>query len=502
MARIRFPRLAYNWISFLGGALAVVAGATIVVLLFISFSMEEHSNPYFGIFLYMVMPPILIGGLLLIPIGMFREWRRWKRSGEVPERIWPRIDFNRATHRNATVVFVIGTLLFAGISAVGSYRAYHFTESVTFCGTTCHQVMEPEHTTYQNSPHARVSCTECHVGPGADWFVKSKLSGTYQIYAVLADVYPRPIPTPIESLRPAAETCEQCHWPQKQFGATQRTFDHHLYDEDNTHWPVEMLLKTDATGPFDEPQPRIHWHIDATVEYIARDEKRQDIPWVRVTDPETGEVTVYQSESDPLSEEEIAAAEPRVMDCMDCHNRPSHIFDSPDQAIDERLADGWAGGDLPYFKRIAVEAIAEDYETAEEANEAIATAIRAAYEEDHPEILAERSAELEDAIATARDAYAQNIFPRMKADWSVYPSNIGHFDNPGCMRCHEGSHVSDAGAVVTHECSACHVILAQGPVEEIQMASLAEGQEFRHPEDIGEMWREVGCWECHQGTQP
>ena len=442
-------------------------------------------------------------GLLLIPVGMYREWRRWQRESEESQPAWPRIDLNRSTHRNPTVVFVVGTLMFAGISAVGSYRAYHFSDSVEFCGTTCHTVMEPEHTTYQNSPHARVSCTECHVGPGADWFVKSKLSGTYQIYAVLADNYPRPIPTPIESLRPAAETCEQCHWPQKEFGATQRTFHHFLYDEDNQHWPIEMLLRTDAVGPEKIGGPSIHWHIGAEVEYIARDEGRQDIPWVRVTDPDTGEVTVYQDEDDPMSPEEIEAETPRVMVCMDCHNRPSHIYRSPDRAIDEHLTEGRLDPSLPSIKAIAVEAMDGDYESSEEAREQISTTITEAYREEAPEVLESRRGDVEAAIEAVQDAYASNIFPAMNADWSVYPNNIGHFENRGCMRCHGGTHVSEVGEPITHECSACHVILAQGPQDEpVTIPSLDRGQEFQHPVDMGEMWREVGCWECHTGTQP
>jgi hypothetical protein len=71
--------------------------------------------------------------------------------------------------------------------------------------------MEPEYTAYQFSPHAKVGCVQCHIGSGADWFVRSKISGSYQLYAVAFKKYPTPIPTPIGNLRPAQETCEQCH---------------------------------------------------------------------------------------------------------------------------------------------------------------------------------------------------------------------------------------------------------------------------------------------------
>ena len=99
-------------------------------------------------------------------------------------------------------------MLLVVISAVLSYRAYQFTDSVAFCGATCHTPMKPEYTAYQDSPHARVPCVGCHVGPGATWYVRSKLSGTYQVYAVFRDVYPRPITTPISDLRPVQQACE------------------------------------------------------------------------------------------------------------------------------------------------------------------------------------------------------------------------------------------------------------------------------------------------------
>ena len=502
LAKLRLPRLVYNWTSGIGAALASVMLVTGMVLLILSFAFESESNTYFGIFLYVVLPTILVIGLLLIPIGMFIEWRRWKKGGEREIPSWPRVDFNKPAHRNAAIVFVVGTIIFAALSSVGSYRAYHYSESVQFCGTTCHQVMEPEYTTYQHSPHARVKCAECHIGEGAGWFVKSKLSGAYQVYAVIAGVYPQPIETPIHNLRPAEETCERCHWPQKKYGATQRTFHHTKYDDENTHWPIEMLLRTDAVGPGVETGPTIHWHIDADVEYISRDEKRMEIPWVRVTDPRTGEVTIYQDENNPLTEEEIAAATPRTMDCMDCHNRPSHIYKSPDAAVDQMFVEGLLSRSVPSLKRIAVEAISEEYESKEAAMAGIEAYMMDAYQEEYPEIVASNRPAIEASVRGAQEAYGRNIFPYMKANWAAYPEHIGHFNNPGCMRCHNGTHVADSGAIIKNGCDVCHVILTQGEAEGIQVASLDQGAEFQHPEDIGGMELEMGCWECHMGVQP
>jgi hypothetical protein len=494
MDQPKLPRLAYNSLSIVGAILAVTMGLIGLIMLLINVSMEQ-TNAYFGIFLYMVLPAILVFGLLLIPVGMFRQWRRWQRGESISERKWPAIDLNNTHHRNAVFVFVFGTFLFVTLSAVGSYQAYHFTESVTFCGTTCHTVMEPEHTAYLQSPHARVACTECHVGYGASWYAKSKLSGSYQVYAALFNKYPRPIPTPIHNLRPARETCEQCHWPEKTYGTGLRKFTHYMYDEANTRWSSMLLLKTDTGEPGQGQRAGIHWHINKgiKIEYIARDERRQDVPWVRVTELKTGKQTIYQETSQPLSEQEVAAAEIRKMDCIDCHNRPSHVYHSPDFAIDRALESGSIDRSLPSVKKVAVEALTVEYGTKDSAVTGIADAIRNALQSSD-------QGKVEAAISGAQEAFSQNIFPHMKARWSAYPNNIGHFTDRGCMRCHAGNHQSPQGVKISHDCNACHVIMMQGKDDAVERDSTGNGLEFKHPADIDDAWKENSCNECHQGT--
>jgi hypothetical protein len=502
MRRLRFPRLAYNATSIAGAVIAGVVAVLIVVLLGVH-AFQESWNPYLGIFVYMVLPPILVLGLVLIPVGMIRQKRIIKRTGTAPVPQWPYIDLNLRTHRNAFFVFVFGTVAFALIGAIGGYQAYHYTESVTFCGKTCHVIMKPEHTAYQNSPHARVACTECHVGSGAGWYAKSKLSGLYQVYATLRDIYPRPIPTPIENLRPAQETCEQCHWPAKFFGNQLRRFDHYMYDDANTHWPVSMLVKTGGGAPELTETGGIHWHMNISVkiDYIARDDRRQDIPWVRISKAD-GSTVIYQDQDNPLTEEEIKTAEIRRMDCVDCHNRPSHKYGAPDYLVDRAIVAGGIDASLPSIKRIAVEALAGDYETEQAALAAIAEKISGVYREEHPEVLETKRAALDRAIAAVQESFAQNMFPEMKVRWDRYPENIGHFIYPGCMRCHDGEHVSESGQAISRDCSSCHVIIAQGSGDRARMAGTQDGLEFVHPEDIGDEWRETECYECHTGTQP
>ncbi len=502
MSRLRLPRLAYNKLSFAGAIIAVITAILIILLLALE-SVEGGSNPYVGIFVFMVLPPVLVFGLVLIPFGMWRQKKRIQKYGNdiVPQ--WPRIDLNLRPHRNAFFVFLFGTLFFALISIVGGYHAFHFTESVTFCGTTCHVVMKPEHTAYQNSPHARVLCTECHVGSGANWYVKSKMSGLYQVYATLRNIYPTPIPTPIESLRPAAQTCEQCHWPEKFFGTQQRRFDHFMYDEGNTHWPISMLVKTGGGDPRITQTAGIHWHMNISVkmEYIARDERRNDIPWIRVTDRD-GRETIYQDEGSPLTEEEIRSASVRRMDCIDCHNRPSHKYNSPDHLVDLALLTRQIEPEIPGIKAVAVDAMNTEYETEPEALDGIAAQMLNHYAENEPEYLEANGPAIERAIAATQRAFSQNMFPEMKVRWDRYPDNLGHFIYPGCMRCHDGEHVNDSGDMISRDCRSCHNIILQGTGDRAEMATTADGLDFVHPEDIGEAWMEMECFECHSGTQP
>ncbi len=502
MKRFQLPRSLNNTLSIVGGAITVVSGVTLAFFLVLIATVGE-ANPYLGIFVYLVLPPVLALGVILIPLGALRRRHRIRKHLDVETVHWPVVDLNRTAHRNAFIVLLTGMGILTLVSVVGGYQAYHYTESVEFCGTTCHVVMEPEHTAYANSPHARVSCAACHVGAGADWYAKSKLSGAYQVYAVTFNKYPRPIPTPIKNLRPAQETCEQCHWPEKFFGAQQRQYNHYMYDETNKHWPINILIKTGGGDPKTGQTAGIHWHmnIGVSIEYVARDERRQDIPWIRITDNLTKRVTTYQDKSNPLTDEELAAATVRKMDCIDCHNRPSHKFNSPDNAIDRAILTGAIDATLPEIKRVAVEAMQAVYETKEDANQGIASKIPDFYRDNYPEVLKERRVAIDEAVLATQYQYSQNMFPDMKVRWDGYPDNIGHFIFPGCMRCHDGNKVSEDGWVITRDCTACHAILRQGAGDDMEMAISEAGLVFKHP-DGEEYWLDTGCYECHTGIQP
>ncbi len=496
--KLRLPSSFYNLISYSGAAIALIASFMFVFLYVLS-SISTIEKAYVGIVIFIVVPAFIILGLLLIPIGMIRQTILRKRKGELPSYTFPILDLNSPQHRNATIIFAIGTLIFLFLSALGSYEAYHFTESVTFCGTLCHQVMQPEYTAYRNSPHARVTCAECHVGAGANWYVKSKLSGTYQVYATLTNVYPRPIPTPIKNLRPARETCEECHWPQKVYGKQQRLEIHYLPDENNTRWEIDMLMNTGGGNPSLGQSSGIHWHInpEIQIEYVATDAKRLLIPRVIMTNRNTKEKIVYNSTETTVAEAEVAKQPVRVMDCIDCHNRPSHMYREPLEFINMALASGAIDSTLPFIKRIAVQACTQEYTTTAIAMDSIAEQLRSYYSTEHPEVAKSKAEAIEKSIVGIQQSFSQNIFPEMKVRWENYVDHIGHMTSPGCFRCHDDKHVSESGKTIRRDCNLCHTISAQGTDLDKEFAASNVSLEFKHPEDIGDVWREGSCSECH-----
>jgi len=479
--RPRFFQLAFrNWISLAG---AVVALASFFAFLFL-FAIDLFApsrNPYMGILAYLVAPGFTCIGAVLIVAGILINRRQIRTKTAAAFTV----DLSRPRDRRNLVFFVGGSVFFLLITAIGSYQSYHFTESVEFCGKACHTVMEPEYTTYLHSPHARVACAECHIGPGADWYVKSKLSGAYQVYSTIFKKYHTPIEPPVKNLRPAQETCEQCHWPEKFVGNLDVTFARFLADETNTPYSVRMLLKVGGGDPKHGPVGGIHWHMTIAnkVEYGASDPKRQVIPWVRVTN-QKGEVTEYRT---PDFKGDASKLEVRTMDCMDCHNRPTHIFHSPSAALDLSLSLGRIDRSMPGIKKAGIELLTQKYASADEALQKIHEGIRKRYPGD---------ARADHAAEEIQHIYRDNFFPIMKSDWRVYPNNIGHMEWAGCFRCHDGEHRSaDGKKAIGSDCNACHTILAQGSGEELAKLS-PHGQEFKHPGgDMGE----AKCHECHTG---
>lgn len=482
-----------NWLS-LAGLMLAAASLFSFLLLFTLDTLAHFSNPYIGILTYMVAPGFLIMGLLVTMVGWWFGRRRKSKFGHLPML---KIDLSRNRDRKILGWFIAGSIAFLLISAIGSYQTYHFTESVQFCGEACHGVMKPEMVTYHNGPHARVACVECHIGPGAKWFVKAKISGSYQVYATLFHKYPTPIPTPIHNLRPAQETCEQCHWPAKFVGDKVKEYHYFLGDETNTPFTVKLMLKVGGADPTRGPVGGIHWHMNVAskIEYIAakkekgvwaEDESRQNIPWVRATDRQTGVVTEYRQND---FTNDIAGYAVRVMDCIDCHNRPAHRYRSPEDAVNTAMSIGTIDPGLKWIKTNAVNVLTLPYTTESEATQRIATVLSEKYPGDK---------RVTPAIEAVQQIYRDNFFPDMKASWKSYPENIGHKNWLGCSRCHDDEHktADNTKRIVFNQCNTCHVILAQGNGAQLNQMS-AKGQKFVHPDD--EIPDGFKCSDCHNG---
>ncbi len=501
--KLKLPYSSQNWVSLVGATIAIIS-LFMIIFLFVITAISEQERSYLGLVTYIILPVFLIIGLLLIPIGMYLKVRRDRKKNILPVSEWPQVNLNDVRHRNAFFIFTIGTTIFLFLSAVGSYEAFHFTESVTFCGTICHNVMKPEYTAYQNSPHARVACVECHVGSGASWYVRSKLSGLYQVYAVTLGEYPKPIPTPITNLRPARETCEECHWPQKFYARSLRTEKHYLSDEANSEWDIVLKMKIGSTLSVMGLQEGIHWHINPNVkiEYKASDDRRQVIPWVKYTNLKTGEVTVFEDEDNKLEETKLDTLETRVMDCMDCHNRPSHDYKPPAFFIDNAITSGEIPKELPQVKAEAMDILGEQFTTTDSALQYINTTMNQFYQDNYPEIYASKKYLVDRAIKGIQTEFQKNIFPEMKVRWDAYPNNIGHIEFMGCFRCHNGTHRAETGKLISRDCSLCHDIDAQGPPDNFETAPINGTLEFKHPTDIDEAWKETACVECHTGLNP
>lgn len=493
MKRI-FPASFYNPLTFVGVAISVVSVGLILFLMVLE-AMTANPKPYMGIIAFVILPTVLLIGIAILIFGALRERRRLQAG--MPEMRLPQIDLNNPRHRRATIIFSVGTILLLLLSAFGSFKAYEHTDSDEFCGTTCHTVMEPEYTAYQNSPHARVGCVKCHIGPGAGWFVRSKLSGAYQIYATIFNKYPRPIPTPIENLRPAQETCEQCHWPKHFFSEKQELNTYYNSDEKNTKWRLGLLLKVGGGNAEAGPTSGIHWHMNIAneVTYAATDSQRQVIPWVRAKSLD-GKVTTYRSTEIPFSDEDLAKARMRKMDCIDCHNRPSHIYHPAPRTVNHVISLGWLSPELPNIKSISVQVLEGSYTTKQSALDSIKLVFEGYYRTNYPSIAASKGDEIARGVAELQKIYLRNYFPEMKVSWRKFTDNIGHLYYPGCFRCHDGKHVSEEGKVLSRDCNVCHTILSQESEKEKVRFSLG-GVEYQHPADVGDAWKEMNCSDCH-----
>ena len=496
---MKFPASSKNWLSIIGSIVAGINFILIILLFFIS-TVFEKASTYLGLFIYIILPGFLLMGLILIPVGMSIRRRSIRKKISPDAAPLPVIDLNNPRQKNAFVLFTIGTVVFLFLTTYGSFEAFHLTESVEFCGTLCHKVMEPEYAAYQNSPHANVTCVDCHVGSGASWYVKSKLSGLHQVYAVLTKTYPSPIATPLHDLRPARETCERCHWPEKFYARTLQTNKYFLTDSLNSEWDVMLQMKT---GPeysglgFTEG---IHWHINPSVniEYISDNDQRENITYVKYTNKVTGSTYIYRNADNPITDSTIAVQQTRTMDCIDCHNRPTHNFNSAPVYIDKALLTGDVSKEIPFIKKVSMDILRETFRNKDSALLVIHDNIMNFYKSGYGDYMQKNNELINSSIASIQKAFSQNTFPSMKVTYDVYPEHIGHLESEGCFRCHNDAFKTDDGRTITRDCNLCHTIVGQGKPQAMQITSIRDTLEFIHPIDIGTAWKEANCSECHR----
>lgn len=449
--------LLRNPLSFSGAVLATL-GAVLFLIVFAVDLFGYHQHPYIGIIFFLILPAFFVLGLLLIPIGLAVERRRRAAGRGASSLRWPRIDLNNPRHRMLALTAAVLTMLNLVIVSAATYRSVEYMDSVQFCGLVCHQVMQPEFEAYQDGPHSRVKCVDCHIGSGAQSYARAKVSGLRQLAALLSDSYRRPIPSPARTLQPARETCEQCHWPEKFHGDKVKTIREFADDEQNTETVTSLQVHVGGGSEKLGIATGIHWHMNLAnrIEYIAADDQRQVIPYVFMRD-RIGRTKEYLA--DGADKAVVARGVRRVMDCMDCHNRPAHTFaSSAERAVDEAIAIGEIASTLPYIKREIVAALKQDYANRELAAEAIGSRLRAFYGTNYSAQLSARRADLDQVIAAAQRIYARNVFPAMSVGWGTYPNNLGHVAFPGCFRCHDDSHKASDGSTIGQDCELCHAI--------------------------------------------
>ncbi len=444
-------------LGFIGIGLTTVS-ITLIILGLIGSLTGLIENHYFAIFTFLFLPAMMMFGLCLIPLSCYLRRKKWFKSSLLnPENL--KIDLSDKQHRKGILLFIVLSVINVTILILVVYEGYHFTDSSYFCGVVCHEVMDPEYTAYQRSPHAKVSCVSCHIGPGASWYVQAKLSGLRQVKAVIDGNFSRPIPAPVEHLRPARDTCESCHWPEKFHGKKIKEFISFTNVNQTEPEVQEIALHIGGRNPVTDAFEGIHWHVsrDIKVEYQPLDEKRTKIGKVKVTKP--GGVTEEYTLSDELPAEGVEQ-EWRTMDCIDCHNRPTHVYDKLEEVIDFGLYSKKLTPEIAGMREDSIAVLKTEYSSRVEATEKIVEDLLERTAKRHGnDFVAKHEAEIKRSGAFLLEAYLNNVWPNMKVTWDTYRQHIGHQDADegyGCFRCHDDEHKTKFGKIIRQDCDLCH----------------------------------------------
>ncbi len=444
--------LSYNVLTFVGLFLVNAAAVSWLFVLPVA-AQEAAQHPYLLVFFLGILPAAFLLGVLLMPAGIYLRFKRQSKEGIQAREFAPLGWENREFRRTASFI-VLATGCNVLVGGYFSQRTVHFMDSAGFCSTTCHS-MSPEYAAYQESAHFNIACVQCHIGSGRRAYMGAKLNGLRQVTATVFRNYPKPIPTPLENLRPAREICESCHWPRKFSGVQLRVFDHFAADSANSHTQTVLALSVGG-GPVATGIHGFHVAPGIAIEF-ATDPARREIYWVRYIDAQ-GSATEYAVAGwDAAKREQV---EFRTMDCLDCHTRPSHRFQLPERALDEAMALGTVDRKLPWIKQKGLEILRTANDNGDAAHLNIAAALTRFYETEFAGVYRSRTEAVESTATQLAAIYNRNVFPDMGVSWGTYPDNSGHSDFVGCFRCHGSAMRSEDGRSITRDCTACHRILA------------------------------------------
>jgi len=463
--------LFHSWSGKIGVILSSTAFFSFFVLEGLNM-IGVFRNTYTGIVTYFIIPIIFVIGLTLLPFA----WRKQKEEtgktlhdvfvGKLQEEGMDAGDFWEKVLPVVLLLTIVNVLFIVGAGS----SAMHYMDDSEFCGTACHTIMGPEWAVYTESPHSRVPCVDCHIGEGIKAMASAKVNGAWQAVSTIFDLYDKPIGTPIHNLRPARETCGKCHWPEKHYGSKLVKHNRYLEDEANTLQYNTLNLKVDASKGVGSG---IHWHIaeENEVRYASMDDLRETMIWVDVR-RKNGEFHRYRNTK--LLDSNFVEPEGRVMDCVDCHNRATHIYQQPDDALDKAMARGLIDVSIPFIKKEGLAALITDYPDKSTGLASIEERLTAFYAVEYPD---RKFPDLPGSIEAIQHIYDQNIFPDMKITWNTYPNHLGHKvefgcfschnfmqheQSDGCFRCHNNHIQDEEGNTISNDCTICHSILSMG----------------------------------------
>lgn len=442
-----------NPISLAGGAVTTASAVTMVAFWLAETFGQFTVNPYLGLIFFFLLPILFVLGLLLIPVGVFFRRRALQKVGQVPA-VFPKVDLSDPAFRHGIDIVLVATIANLLIISIAGYRGSAYMDSAQFCGQSCH-VMSPEYTAYRISAHSHVDCVECHIGSGVNSYLAAKVNGTKQLVEVAFHNYPTPIESPVKNLRPARAICESCHTPAKFVGEKLLVKTTFADDEQNSRTETVVVLHLGGIDSLSHLSG-IHGVHLGHIDYIATDSSRTTIPWVQRRNPD-GSETVYATAA---TGGKIPSGERREMDCIDCHNRAAHTFQTAEDALNRAMADNAVSPELPFVHKQGLELLKAAYASDDEARAKIPGQLAAFYRGRYPTVMLSKAAQVKAAGEELATLYTQNVFPQMKMTWGTHPNHIGHMSYPGCFRCHDGDHVAKNGAAVTQDCSACHNLLA------------------------------------------